>query len=210
MDGRERRGVPSFARIARLGLKNDARRGVIILKASKKGDIRLIPAKRRKEILSTHKPDRPFRGEPHLGGWYTEAEVDTMVKTVRASMDWHEGFGFMVPEILNFEREFADFVGVKHCLSINGAGTGLDMAMMALDLAPGDEVIVPAINFKAAAMSVIGQGGKVIWCEVDPGAMRGGGVAAVAAVVAEPGPDAARSRPMEQVRRAPCALPRPA
>ena len=74
----------------------------------------------------------------------------------------------MVEEILNFEREFAEFVGAKHCLSINGAGSGLDMAMMALDLEPGDEVIVPAINFKAAAMSVIGQGGQVIWCDVDP------------------------------------------
>jgi len=128
----------------------------------------LIDAKRRKEILAAHKPDRPFRGEPHLGGWYTEAEVETIVNTVRASMDWHEGFGFMVEEILNFEREFADFVGVKHCFSINGAGTGLDMAVMALELEPGDEVIVPAINFKAAAMSVAGQGGQIVWCEVDP------------------------------------------
>jgi dTDP-4-amino-4,6-dideoxygalactose transaminase len=82
-------------------------------------------------------------------------------------MDPAVGFGFMVEEILNFEREFADFCGTEHCISINGAGTGLDMAMMALDLEPGDEVIVPAINFKAAALSVIGQGGKVVWCDVN-------------------------------------------
>lgn len=42
------------------------------------------------------------------------------------------------------------------------------MAMMALDLEPGDEVIVPAINFRAAPLSVVGQGGQIIWCEVDP------------------------------------------
>jgi dTDP-4-amino-4,6-dideoxygalactose transaminase len=42
------------------------------------------------------------------------------------------------------------------------------MAMMCLDLEPGDEVIVPAINFRSAAMAVVGQGGQVVWCEVDP------------------------------------------
>jgi dTDP-4-amino-4,6-dideoxygalactose transaminase len=40
--------------------------------------------------------------------------------------------------------------------------------MMCLDLQPGDEVIVPAINFRAAAMAVIGQRGQVILGEVDP------------------------------------------
>ncbi|MCK5802632.1 MAG: DegT/DnrJ/EryC1/StrS family aminotransferase [Lentisphaeria bacterium] len=127
----------------------------------------MIEASRRKEILAGERSTVYSRGEPLLGGTYTEEEIEAVVKTIRASMDPSVGFGFGVAEIENFEQEFAKFCGVKHAISINGAGTGLDMAMMALDLEPGDEVIVPAINFKAAALSVIGQGGKVVWCDVD-------------------------------------------
>ena len=128
----------------------------------------MIDPARRKEIVSRGKPEQTVLGEPALGGYYTEDEVDSVVKTVRESMDWHVGFGFITKEISDFEAAFADYVGAAHSISINGAGPGLDMAMMTLGLEPGDEVIVPAINFKAAAMSVVGQGGKVVWCEVDP------------------------------------------
>ena len=128
----------------------------------------MIETDARKEILSAGKPDPPLKGEPLLGGYYTEEEIDAVVATMRESMDWSVGFGFMTQEILDFEEAFADFCGTEFAISINGAGTGLDMAMMALDLEPGDEVIVPAINFKAAPLSVIGQGGQVVWCEVDP------------------------------------------
>jgi len=83
-------------------------------------------------------------------------------------MNLEVGFGFICEEIEQFEAAFADYCDTADCVSINGAGTGLDMAMMCLGLEPGDEVIVPAINFKASAMSVIGQGGNVVWCEVDP------------------------------------------
>ncbi|MCY4107828.1 MAG: DegT/DnrJ/EryC1/StrS family aminotransferase [Chloroflexi bacterium] len=128
----------------------------------------MIETEARKEILSAEKPDPPLRGEPYLGGYYTEEEIDAVVRTMRESMDWHVGFGFMTQEILDFEEAFAEFCGTEFAISINGAGTGLDMAMMALDLEPGDEVIVPAINFKAAPLSIVGQGGQVVWCEVDP------------------------------------------
>jgi dTDP-4-amino-4,6-dideoxygalactose transaminase len=127
----------------------------------------MIDSRRRKEILQRERSTIYSCGEPILGGYYGEEEIEAVVSTIRASMDPSVGFGFSTEEILRFEREFAEFCGVEHAISINGAGTGLDMAMMALDLEPGDEVIVPAINFKAAALSVIGQGGNVVWCDVD-------------------------------------------
>ena len=127
----------------------------------------MIDASRRQEILKQGPLPTLFKGEPLLGSYYTQEEVDVINKTLRESMDWHTGFGFMVKEITDFEEAFAKFCGTEFAMSINGAGTGLDMAMMALDLEPGDEVIVPAINFRAAPMSVVGQGGQVIWCDVD-------------------------------------------
>jgi len=109
-----------------------------------------------------------YRGEPLLGAWYTEEEVEAAVKAIRDSMDWRVGFGFICKEIEEFEAAFARYIGTEYAISINGAGTGLDMAMMCLGLEPGDEVICPAVNFVAAHLAIIGQGGKLVFCEIDP------------------------------------------
>jgi perosamine synthetase len=127
-----------------------------------------MDAKRRKEVLSRGKPPVTWPGEPLLGGWYTEEEIEVVVKTIRASMDWRVGFGFICEEIVAFERAFAEYVGTADAVSINGAGTGLDMALMCLDLQPEDEVIVPSVNFRASAMAVIGQGARLVLGEIDP------------------------------------------
>ncbi len=127
-----------------------------------------MEADRRKEILATQRPKVFWQGEPMLGGWYTDEEVNTVVRVIRDSMDPTKGFGFICPEIEQFEQDFADYCGTAHSISINGAGTGLDMAVMCLDLEPGDEVIVPSINFRASIMAVLGQKGRPIFGEVDP------------------------------------------
>jgi perosamine synthetase len=133
----------------------------------------MIDADQRKIILSKGKPepkDVPWWGEPNFGGWYTEAEIEAVVKAIRSSMHWSQGFGHggFSNEIGKFEKAFAAYCGTKHAIAITSCGVGLDIAMMCLDLEPGDEVIVPAINYKASQMAILGQGGKVVFCEVDP------------------------------------------
>ena len=123
---------------------------------------------RRKQLLARGKPDKRWDGEPMLSGWYTEAEVEAVVKAIRTSMDWSVGFGFWCEEIVEFEEKFAAYCGTEHAISITSCGAGLDMAMMGLDLEPGDEVISPGINFCAGHLSVLGYGGKLVLCEVDP------------------------------------------
>ncbi len=122
----------------------------------------------RYKILKFRKPERMFPGEPLLGGWYTEEEVEVAIRAIRDSMDYRVGFGFIVDEILEFERAFAAYSGTEFAVSVSTASVGLDMAMVSLDLQPGDEVIVPAINFKASALAIVGQGGTPVFCEVDP------------------------------------------
>jgi perosamine synthetase len=109
-----------------------------------------------------------WRMEPMLGSYYGQEEIDAIVRTVTESMDVRKGFGFICEEIEEFERAFADYIGARYCVSITSAGGGLDMAMIALDLEPEDEVIVPTINFRAALMAVLGQKAKLVLCEVDP------------------------------------------
>jgi len=122
----------------------------------------------RKEILKRGRPSIAWPAEPLLGAYYGEEEIQAALATIRASLDPTVGFGFICEEIKQFEQAFAAYCGVRHCISINGAGSGLDMAMMCLDLQPGDEVIVPSVNFRASIMSVIGQGAQPILGEIDP------------------------------------------
>jgi len=64
------------------------------------------------------------------------------------------GWFIMGKELEAFEREYADFIGVKHCI---GVGNGLDalvLILKALNIGPGDEVIVPAHTFIATWLAV--------------------------------------------------------
>jgi len=114
-------------------------------------------------------PIRSYPGLPPLGGWFTEEEVDAVMVCLRDSMDWRKGFGG--PEVGEFEAAFAAYCGVKHAIALNSCGTGLDIAMMCLDLQPGDEVISPAITFRATHLAIVGQGAKVVMAEIDPATM---------------------------------------
>lgn len=122
---------------------------------------------RRKEILAKGRPSAFWGGEPSLGGWHTEEEVEAATRVMREAMDWTKGYGGM-KETEEFEQAFARYCDTEDCVAINGAGSGLDMAMMCLDLEPEDEVISPAINFKAEHLAVIGQGARLVLCEIDP------------------------------------------
>ena len=62
----------------------------------------MIDAVQRGKILSQGKPepkDVPWWGELNFGGWYTEAEIDAVVKAIRDSMHWSVGFGPGAKEI---------------------------------------------------------------------------------------------------------------
>ena len=126
----------------------------------------------RKEILQTRRLSRNWPAEPLLGGYYTDEEIDTVVKTIRESMDPTVGFGFICKEITDFEAAFAAYCGTADAVSINGAGSGLDMTLMAMDLQPEDEVIVPTLNFRAGLVAVLGQNARLVVCDVDPVTLR--------------------------------------
>jgi perosamine synthetase len=113
--------------------------------------------------------NRSYPGLPPLGGWYTEEEVEAVVACLRDSMDWRQGI--TGPEVGQFEAAFGEYCGVKHAIALNSCGVGLDISMMCLDLQPGDEVISPAITFRAAHLAIVGQGAKLVMAEIDPATM---------------------------------------
>ena len=97
----------------------------------------MIDTKIRSDILSKGKPDPkyvPWWGELNFGGWYTEAEIDAVVRTIRESMDWSVGFGPNPKAVADFENAFAQYCGAEYAIAITSCGVGLDIAMMCLDL----------------------------------------------------------------------------
>ena len=128
----------------------------------------MISPEKRKNLLAKSRSEVQWQGEPLLGSVYGEDEVDAAVQAMRRASDVSLGFGFSAQPIPEFETAFAAYTGTKHAVAINSAGPGLDMAMRYLELEQGDEVIVPAVNFVAAPLAVIGAGGQVVWGEVDP------------------------------------------
>lgn len=131
----------------------------------------MLDHKTRQEILAKGKPEPKnimWWGEPNMGSWYTEAEIDAAIRTIRESNDWSVGFGPNATVIQEFENAFARYCGTKYAVATNAGGTAIDMAMTCLDLEPGDEVICPAINYKSAHLAILNQGGKVVFCDIDP------------------------------------------
>ena len=122
----------------------------------------------RRDALRAGRPEVNLAGEPALGSMIGDEEVEAALRTIRASMNPEVGFRTAGSEAEPFEEELAAFFGTRFSVTLNSAGAGLDLAMRALDLKPGDEVICPSINFKAAPMAIVGQGGQWVPCEVDP------------------------------------------
>jgi dTDP-3-amino-3,4,6-trideoxy-alpha-D-glucose transaminase len=71
------------------------------------------------------------------------------------------------PEVAAFEREFADYLGVKHCIGVANGTDALTIALRALGVAPGDEVVMPSFTFYATAEAAIVAGAKPVFCDID-------------------------------------------
>jgi len=74
----------------------------------------------------------------------------------------------MGPEVAELERRLADYVGVSHCIGCANGTDALQIALMALDIGAGDEVIVPGFTFIASAESVVLAGARPVFVDIDP------------------------------------------
>jgi dTDP-4-amino-4,6-dideoxygalactose transaminase len=72
------------------------------------------------------------------------------------------------PEVEAFEREFARYLGVKHCIGVANGTDALAIALRALGVGPGDDVVLPAFTFYATAEATAAIGARPVFCDVDP------------------------------------------
>lgn len=76
--------------------------------------------------------------------------------------------GLFAPEMTALEQEFAEFIGVRHCLACNGGTAALHMALAAAGVGPGDEVITSAFSFVATPVAVLHQSAVPVFADIDP------------------------------------------
>jgi dTDP-3-amino-3,4,6-trideoxy-alpha-D-glucose transaminase len=72
------------------------------------------------------------------------------------------------PEVEGFEREFAAYIGTEHAVGVANGTDALLLALRALGVGPGDEVVVPSFTFFASAEPIVLLGAIPVWCDVDP------------------------------------------
>lgn len=93
---------------------------------------------------------------------YTDdAEVEA-VAAVLASGTLTQG-----PRVVSFEKAIAELVGAQHAVATTSATTALHLALAALGIAPGDEVLVPDFTFPATANVVVQQGARPVLVDID-------------------------------------------
>ena len=71
------------------------------------------------------------------------------------------------PKIREFETKFAEYVGAQYAVAVNNATSGLHLAATALNVKPGDKVIVTPMTFAASANCIRYCGGEVVFCDID-------------------------------------------
>jgi dTDP-4-amino-4,6-dideoxygalactose transaminase len=107
----------------------------------------------------------PVRTKP-WPSWPDVREEDIeAVSGVVASGDWWMYAG---EETSSFQSEFAAYQEAEYGITVNSGTTALQVALEALGIGPGDEVIVPAYSFQATAMSVILASAVPIFADIEP------------------------------------------
>src|ERR671922_1564921 len=110
------------------------------------------PAAQKIPLFDTRAPLAPLRGR-----------LEDKIREVL-----ERGRYVLGPEVESFEGEFADFLGVKHVVGVGNGTDAITIALRALGIGPGDEVVVPSFTFYASAEAIPHTGARPVFCDVDP------------------------------------------
>jgi dTDP-4-amino-4,6-dideoxygalactose transaminase len=106
---------------------------------------------------------KPIRPKPWPSLKRADAQTHQNLIAVLESDNWSNGTW-----VQTFEKDFATFLGAKHAVMTVNATMALKLALLAYDIGPGDEVVIPALNYPSVAMSVLECGATPVFCDVDP------------------------------------------
>jgi len=111
--------------------------------------VQIIPIRIRKLNIPFHKP--------HI----TEKEIDSVIDIMRS------GWLTMGSKTIQFEKKFVNNIGCQYAISVNSATSALHLALNAVNVGKGDEVIIPTNTFIATAEAVAYSGAKPVLCDIE-------------------------------------------
>jgi len=92
----------------------------------------------------------------------TEKEIEAVCEVLRGP---NLSLG---PKLAEFELAFAKYIGTKRAVAVNSGTSGLFLSILALGIAPGDEVITTPFTFIASATAVMMAGARPVFVDIDP------------------------------------------
>lgn len=92
-----------------------------------------------------------------------KSDIDAAIQRVL-----NHGHYLMGPELTEFEASLAEYIGVKHAIAVSSGTTALQIALMALDIKAGDEVITTPFSFFATAEVIYLLGAQPVYVDIDP------------------------------------------
>src|SRR4051812_16149744 len=100
----------------------------------------------------------------------TSAPLAPLRAELRARIDavLDRGTYILGPEVVAFEHELAGYLGARHAVGVANGTDALTIALRALGVGPGDEVVVPSFTFYASAEAIPPTGAAPVFCDVDP------------------------------------------
>jgi dTDP-4-amino-4,6-dideoxygalactose transaminase len=90
------------------------------------------------------------------------AEIAEVVATLQS------GWLSTGPRVRQFERAFADYIGVPHAIAVNSCTAALHLALLAIGAGPGDEVVTTPLTFCATANVIVHTGATPCFADIDP------------------------------------------
>jgi perosamine synthetase len=100
---------------------------------------------------------------PIAGPWVSDLEVTYVAQAARDA--WYGGAGTFVRR---FEQSFASYIGVRHAIAVPHCTSALHLALLALGIGKGDEVIVPECSWIASAAPITYVGAQPVFADIDP------------------------------------------
>ena len=109
--------------------------------------------------------EQALGSRPYGPQFYDEVEKRELLEVLESKnpFRWWHGDS----KVLQFEQAFAEHIGVKHAIGVTSGTTALYTAMAALEIGPGDEVILPAWTWYADYNAVILSGALPVFAEID-------------------------------------------
>lgn len=94
--------------------------------------------------------------------YYDDEDTESVVKVIKRGSFWASG-----PEIQEFEEEIARYTGVKYCTAVSSGTSALHAVLLAHDIGPGDEVIVPSFTFVATVNAPLFVGARPVFVDIE-------------------------------------------